>query len=617
MKANSRLIRYCVVAAVFFVISARVAAAEPKQVVVLHSYGQNFRPWSDYARALRQELDRQSPWPLDIHDFSVIAARNRDENAENEFAEYLRTLYAGHSPDIIVAFGAPAALFVQRHRANLFPATPMVLTAIDQRRVKETALTENDTVVAVRLNIPILFGNILRLLPDTKTIAVFIGNSPNERFWIDEMQRELEPLKDRVNVLFFNELSFQDALKRVASLPPNSALFWTQPQIDAAGAVHEGDRALGLLYSITKAPIFAFDDAFFGREIVGGPMTSVSDGARKTSEVVIRVLGGERPADIRTPPLEYGPPKFDWRQLQRWGIAESRLPPHSEIFFRTPPVWHAYRWQMALICAVIIVQTALISRLLYEQRRRRYAEVQSRQRMSELARINRFSTAGELTATIAHEINQPLGSIHANAETLELMLNSPTWDLNEIKEIVSDIRRDDARASEVIHRLRSLLKKAPFESKDADLNEIVRETIDFLSALAIARQVEMRLSTTPKLLPIRGDRVQLQQVILNLVVNAMDAMANMPMIARKILISTTRFDNFAEVTISDAGPGIPSDKIKEVFEPFFTTKENGMGMGLSIARTIVEAHDGQIWAENLPSGGAAIRFRLRIVPEDA
>lgn len=591
---------------------AEARAAEPKRIVVLHSYGQNFKPWSAYAKALRQELDRQSPWPLDVQDFSVITARNRNEDAEAQFTAYLNALFSGRAPDIIVALGAPAATFVQRQRANLFPAAPMVLTAVDQRRVKDTALTEKDTVVAVRLSIPALFGNILRLLPDTRTIAVVIGNSPNERFWIKEIQRELEPLKERVKVLFYNELSFGDTLKQVASLPPNSAIFWSQPQVDVTGAVHEGERALSLLYAAANAPIFSFDDAFFGEEIVGGPMTSVSDGARKTSEVVVRILSGEKPADIKTPPLEYGPPKFDWRQLQRWGIAEDRLPPNSEIFFREPPVWHTYRWQIVLILAVIIIQAASVSGLLFERRLRRTAEVQARQRMAELAHVNRFSTAGELTATIAHEINQPLGSIHTNAETLELMLNSSPLEMDELKAIVADIRRDDARASEVILRLRSLLKKAPFEPKDVDLNGIVRETIDFLSALAVARQVEIRTSLTPLSLPILGDRIQLQQVILNLVVNSIDAMANMPTGARKILVSTTRFDNFAEVVVSDAGPGILLDKMREVFEPFFTTKASGMGMGLSIARTIVEAHKGCIWAENLPSGGASVHFKLPI-----
>ena len=177
----------------------------------------------------------------------------------------------------------------------------------------------------------------------------------------------------------------------------------------------------------------------------------------------------------------------------------------------------------------------------------------------------------------------------------------PNVDMAEFKEIVADIRRDNVRASEVILRLRSLLKKAPFQPKDADLNQIVNEKVEFLSALAVARRVEMRTSMTSAPLPIRGDRIQLQQVILNLIVNAMDAMANMPVAERQIRVSTTLVDDFAEVAVFDDGPGVPGDKLKEVFEPFFTTKKNGMGMGLTIARTIVEVHRGAMSAKISPA----------------
>ena len=163
-----------------------------------------------------------------------------------------------------------------------------------------------------------------------------------------------------------------------------------------------------------------------------------------------------------------------------------------------------------------------------EHRRRRLAEVQSRQRMAELAHVNRFSTAGELTASIAHEINQPLGVYSDQRRNRKRNPEIPDPDIAELKDIVKDILQDDRRASEVIRRMRSLLKKAPFELKNIDLNDVARETVEFLSALAVARKVELISVITPDALPILGDRIQLQQVILNLVVNGIDAMKDTP-----------------------------------------------------------------------------------------
>jgi signal transduction histidine kinase len=165
--------------------------------------------------------------------------------------------------------------------------------------------------------------------------------------------------------------------------------------------------------------------------------------------------------------------------MRRFGISDSNLPAGSTVYFREPAVLQRYSWQIALIAAVIVLQAGLISVLLGEHRRRQFPEVQSRQRMAELAHVNRFSTAGELTASIAHEINQPLSSILTNAETAEAIFRSPNPDIAELEDIVKDILHDDRRATEVIRRMRSLLKKAPFERKQFDLNEVVQETISF------------------------------------------------------------------------------------------------------------------------------------------
>ena len=165
--------------------------------------------------------------------------------------------------------------------------------------------------------------------------------------------------------------------------------------------------------------------------------------------------------------------------------------------------------------------------------------------------------------------------------------------------------------------MRSLLKKAPFELKSLDLNDLARETVDFLSSLAVGRKVELVSVITPGALPILGDRIQLQQVILNLVVNGIDAMRDTPSEDRIIRIRTSRVEKFAELSVSDRGPGIPEDKLEEVFEPFFTSKAEGMGMGLSIARTIIEAHQGVISAKNRDHGGASFRIRLPLCTDGA
>jgi signal transduction histidine kinase len=584
---------------------------EPKRVLMLHSFGRDFLPWSAFARSIRTELEQQSPWPLELQEHNLLSARFNNPGPEAPFVDYLRSLYRT-PPDIVVSIGAPAARFVQKYRAQLFPETPMVLTAVEQRLVNRADLTDRDTVIAVHNDFSAFFDSILQVLPDTQTIAVVIGASPVEKFWLEEMRREVKPLENRVALVSYADLSFAEILKRASTLPPNTVLFWGLMSVDAAGVAHEGDLALRNLHAVANAPIFSFQEAYFGRDTVGGPMHSIQKSSDKTVNAAIRILGGEKPAEIKVQPIGFASPKYDWREMQRWGIHKSNLPAGSEILFREPSIWEKYSWQIALIASVILVQGGLITGLLHERHRRHLAEVESRQRLAELAHLNRYSAVGELTTSIAHEINQPLGSILTNTETAELMLKGASPNLEEVREILADIRRDDQRASEVIRRLRSVLKKTPFEMKFIDLNETVRQAMGFVTAVAHGRGIALKYGTTTADLNVKGDAVQLQQVVLNLIINAMDAISEAEETEREISLTTNLSGASAEIRISDTGPGIAPGNLKNVFDPFFTTKSHGMGMGLAIVRTIVEAHHGKISAANQPSGGALFTIRLPI-----
>jgi len=390
---------------------------QPKKILFLLSYGQNFQQGDPWSREIRIELTRQSPWPLEVHEFPLVTAVNRNDAADAEFVEYLAALYAQGPPDLIVAFGADAARFVQHHRAKLYPKSPMLLAVVEVRRVEQSMLTEQDAVVGVRFDQVALVENILRLLPQTKAIAMIAGNSPIERFWASEQKRVLGPLlENKVKLIFYNERPFEEILKEVSNLPPHTAIFFQQLVVDGVGAVYGDKEPLKRISEVANAPIFSFDQIYLTGEIVGGPMFSLTEGARATAAVAVRMLRGEKASDIKVPPIGFSTPKYDWRQLQRWNISETRLPPGSEILFREQTAWQRYAWQIALMTAVIIFQGGLILALLHAHHGRQFAEVQARQRMKELAHVNRFSTAGELTATIAHEMNQPLGAILTNAE---------------------------------------------------------------------------------------------------------------------------------------------------------------------------------------------------------
>ena len=601
MRGHIRRIRATSALAVFLTASLFCPAgfaAESKRVMLLHSFGRDFKPWSEYAKAIRMELDRQSPWPLDITENSLVTARFSDEDPEGPFVDYLRALFAKRRLDLIVSIGAPAANFVQRHRQRLFAGTPMVLMAVDERRVQYSNLTANDTAVAVRINYLSVFENILQVLPDTKDVVVVVGTSPIEKFWKEAIAKEVEPLANRIKLSWTDELSFESLLKQASTLPPHTAIFWELMIVDAVGVVHEGDVPLTRLHAVANAPIFSYDESFFGSAIVGGPLLLVADSSRQTAAIAVRILGGEKPGEIKTPPVQFAGPVFDWREMRRWGISESRLPAGSEIRFRPATAWEQYRWQVLIIAAVILTQTLLIMGLLYEHQRRRRAEVQSMQRMTELAHLNRVATAGELSASIAHEVKQPLAAVVAQSSAALRWLAHATPDLDEARAALKKITFAGNRASEIVDNLRSMFRKESGARRPLDINGLITNVIGLTSHEAQKHDILVHTTflDAPKPQTL-GDQAQLEQVFLNLVMNAIEAM-NSSKSDHRVLELKTSVNEGHEVlvTVADSGPGVDAENLEKIFDAFFTTKADGMGMGLSICRSIIESHGGRLWA---------------------
>ncbi|MES2149140.1 MAG: response regulator [Pseudomonadota bacterium] len=248
--------------------------------------------------------------------------------------------------------------------------------------------------------------------------------------------------------------------------------------------------------------------------------------------------------------------------------------------------------------------------LLAERQQRDYAERESRLRLAEIAHMNRNASATVYCAALVHELNQPLAAIMSNAEAAELFMKMDPPALGEVAEILADIRRDDLRASELISRMRELLKKSEAAASVLNLNDLVLNTTALLTSEARMRKIALRHALAPQPLPVAADRIQLQQVMINLTLNGMDAMGASCEGEREIEIQTrVRDGREVEVRVRDHGCGFAGN-LERVFESFFTTKPQGMGLGLSISAAIVAAHGGRVWAENHPEGGATVSFRL-------
>jgi PAS domain S-box-containing protein len=838
------------------------AGAEPKRVLMVHSFGSSAPPFTTHSTAFETTLTRELGQRVDLDEVSLDMARYAQPDMEEVFADFLLKRLSRWQPDLVVPIGSPAGRFVVKFRDRLFPGTPVIYTGMDRRTLPADAFARNATFVGEDFDLAGLIEDILQLAPDTRHIEVILGATPLERYWAGAFRRAVERFTDRVTFTFLNDLSFDQMLERLSRLPPRSFILLGLLLRDASGVTHNEDDALQRLHAVANAPINGLYQNQLGLGIVGGRLYQGELQGQESARIAIRILNGEPVSSF--PPRIIGtqPPRYDWRELQRWGISEARLPPGSTVEFRQPTVWQRYRWWIVGTLAVALVQGGLIVQLAlnlarrrrgeralresearfrtvadsapvliwvsgvdkqrtffnkpwldftgrtleqelghgwaegvhaddleaclkdhgeaFEARRpfeaqyrlrrhdgeyrwildsgvprhdahgvfagfigscsditdrlraeerfrqifeaapsamimvdargrivmvntqaervfdytredlfrlpievlipvgfrlphsgggpgsterpegrvvgagrdvfgrrrdgsevqveislnplrtvegmfvvvsviditeRRRAEAEAQELRRELAHIPRVATMGELTAAIVHELSQPLTVILSNAQAGLRGLRSGAADRAELGEIFQDIVEADQRADQVIRNLRSLFTKGETDRRTLRLDALVREVVSVVAAEAQLRNVSIRLDLASDAPPVTGDRVQLQQVLLNLLVNAFDAMADVTDRPREVTVAARPLDgSTVQVDVADTGPGIAPDTLASLFEPFVTTKRGGMGMGLAVSRSIVRAHQGRLWADNTPGGGAAFHIVLPAAP---
>jgi len=566
-------------ALVLLVLSLCAAAAEPKRVLIIHSFGRDFAPFNTIAPALRTELARNASAPVIFSEMSLDAERGGASERERPFVDFLLERYGATRPDLVVTVGAPALRFYLRNRSRLFPAAPLLAAGADQRVLERVKLEPRDRAVSVRLDFPQIAGNILRVLPETTTLAVVVGSSPLERFWLNELKTDLAPLAGRVRLLWLTDLTLAQLRERVAALPPGSAVFYGVFAADANGVPYENEQALAAVRAASSAPVFGAFESQLGEGIVGGPLLDLRKVGTVSGQAADRMLqaGGEDAGASLV--MAANAPVFDWREMKRWGIADSLLPAGSEVRFSPPSIWEEHRALIVAGIGIVLLQAALITGLLLERLWRRRAEAES------VDLTGRLLTAHEderrhLARELHDDLTQRLARLAIDAGQIERGGISPPAGA------VRALREELVRLSEDVHALSYRLHPSVLD--DLGLVEALRTECDRVSRHG-GMQVDFDARGVPKTLPL--------DTSLCLFRVAQEALSNATRHAGahavKVALGPSRAG--LRLAVSDDGAG---------FEP--ARRSGHASLGLASMRERVRLLEGDLDIESAPGRGTTV-----------
>jgi signal transduction histidine kinase len=524
---------------------------------------------------------------------------------------FLRDKYRNLPIEVIVAVGPEALQVVAGLRDNDQVKTPVVFAAVPEKSSQLSTLPAAVTGRTVNVSLANFVTAARALVPGLKHVAL-VGDPMETQTFREHAKLEIPKIAADLDVIDLTGLPMRVLKQRVASLPDDSAIIFTTINIDGDGVRYLPRAALNTITNAANRPVVVDVASYLGTGAAGGLVIKPPVLGREAGQLVRRILDGEDASRIAVAPSQASGPVFDWRALRRWKVSEAQLPPGSEILFREASIWERYRWQIVAVAAALVLQSTLIAALLLEDRARRAAQSQSFQLMSELAGRDRVSAVGEMSATMAHELRQPLAAIVAFGTAGLRWLSNKAPDLDETKKALQHVVDEAHRAGDVIKSVRGIFSHEAVPDALVDVDGLVRKVIELVETEIRKKRIRLVLDVTARSdVMVKGSEVQLQQVLLNVIMNAIEAMASTTNRERSLRV-TLRAPNAGHVCIGveDSGPGIVQSNVDKIFEPFFTTKRHGMGLGLSICRSIMEAHGGKLTVANGPSKGAIVQIAI-------
>jgi len=596
-----------------------VLAAEepvPKRILAIFAFKQAL-PWAyRVEESLRAALASQSSFPIELNVEHADLPRYPDETYFRKVVDLYRYKYSGLKVDLTLALGDELAELLIKHGDEFFSDIPLVLVTSETETFPQDLKKPNMTSLVWGWDTGSTIALIQDLLPQTKHLFIISGTSKTDLSIRENALKVVPKFENKLNIQFVTDFVTSEMLEKVAKLPNDSAIFFLSVLRDANDEYFVSRDLMHVVSERANVPTFGIGDTYLGHGIVGGSLLSAENQGERLANIAVRLLGGESAKDIESMGTE-NQLMFDWRQLKRWSIDEKRLPPGSIVRYREASIWDDHRGKIIGVIVIIFSQAFALILLLIQRDKRSRAEDESQRLRDDLTHVSRVLSMGEIATSLAHEINQPLAAVQSYAQAAQRFLAGDPPDIDEMGKSLHGVVAGSRRAKEVIQRIRMTLEKKPLERTPLQVKDLIHDVIMLVQRRADEKKVLLRLDLADGLPQVFGDRTQLQQVLLNLIINGFEAIGDAGDSYRKLVVQASIEEpDSVIISVQDSGIGIDEEHRDILFDAFFTTKAEGLGMGLSISKSIIETHGGRLWATQNPDQGTTFSFTVPIYMED-
>ena len=586
-----------------------------KRILAIFGFKQAM-PFGYYtAESMRETLTSESPFPIELNIEFADLARYPDETYLAKIVDFYRFKYSKDKFDLILAIGDETAKMMVEYGDELFGDIPIVIIGSGLDFLAKESENSNTFFLKWGWDIGKTVEIIQDLLPKTQHLYFISGATISDLSIRDVALEDLSNTRVNFKTSFITDFAATEMLEKIAHLPDDSVIFFLSVIRDIN---NEGFISRDLMHEVSEKanmPTFGMSDTYLGHGIVGGKLLSPAYQGRRLIRTALKILKGE---PIKNTGFLKGDNQlmFDWRQLKRWSINEENLPPNSVVKYKKHSIWDAHKGKIIGAIAIILSQCLAVIFLLIQRKRRSEAESESQLIRDDLAHVSRVMSMGEIATSLAHEVNQPLTAIQSYAQAAQRFLQRDPPEYKEGCNSLEGVVEGSRRAKEVIQRIRMTLEKKPLERSPKKIRNLINGVLLLVQGKVDEKKILLKLDIENRLPKVTCDQVQLQQVLLNLIINGIDAICENGIEVRELtVLAYKERDENVVISVKDSGVGIGEENLDQSFEAFYTTKKEGLGMGLSISKSIVEDHGGRLWITKNPDRGVTASFSVPVYKE--